>query len=362
MMYYHNALCPVCKQPLAEGDDVVVCPECGAPYHRACYKKAGHCLYEDKHAEGFSYLPPKAQSEGESGRFVICPHCHKGNPATSAVCSNCGTSLQGLPTIQLPDDAAAEGPNDEDRQPDTAARADVPPAYRRTRQQASPDTGKFRPLDGGSIWPRPEDDADDDPAANPLLQMLGSTDLNEELDGFTLKEWLSYLGPSGPLYLFQFRQMDTNRTGHSFSLSAMLFAPVYFLYRKMWGWGVLALLCELLCAAPSVLLVLHSIGAVGALPFAMSMAALQRLTLIGTYLSLAMDMFWGFAAYRLYRRQCVRGMYITREGVRRFNDDHPQPDVGKLLLSQLAKRGGVSLAGGCAGLLSYLPTLLILFL
>ena len=39
-------------------DDIVVCPDCGAPYHRACYEKQGGCVYADKHGTGFEWTPP----------------------------------------------------------------------------------------------------------------------------------------------------------------------------------------------------------------------------------------------------------------------------------------------------------------
>ena len=34
MIDYKNCKCTLCHKPLHEGDDMVVCPECGAPYHR----------------------------------------------------------------------------------------------------------------------------------------------------------------------------------------------------------------------------------------------------------------------------------------------------------------------------------------
>ena len=42
-MNYKGVSCPVCGQEFKEGDDIVVCPECGAPHHRSCYKQLGNC-------------------------------------------------------------------------------------------------------------------------------------------------------------------------------------------------------------------------------------------------------------------------------------------------------------------------------
>ena len=38
--------CPVCKKQFEKGDDIVVCPECGAPHHRECYEQNGKCFFD----------------------------------------------------------------------------------------------------------------------------------------------------------------------------------------------------------------------------------------------------------------------------------------------------------------------------
>ncbi|MBQ8469678.1 MAG: hypothetical protein IJ547_03680 [Clostridia bacterium] len=56
--------CPYCLKPFEEGDDVVVCPECGTPGHRFCWKEAGHCFNEPKHASGYVWqIPYNAERE-----------------------------------------------------------------------------------------------------------------------------------------------------------------------------------------------------------------------------------------------------------------------------------------------------------
>ena len=37
--------CPVCEKKFENGDDIVVCPECGTPHHRECYDSLGRCFY-----------------------------------------------------------------------------------------------------------------------------------------------------------------------------------------------------------------------------------------------------------------------------------------------------------------------------
>lgn len=53
--------CAFCNAYLFEEDDVVYCPECGAPHHRECYLKVGACALKDKHGTAEQYTPPKVQ-------------------------------------------------------------------------------------------------------------------------------------------------------------------------------------------------------------------------------------------------------------------------------------------------------------
>ena len=39
MPKYYGCPCEGCAKPLTLKDDIVVCPDCGAPYHRDCYEK-----------------------------------------------------------------------------------------------------------------------------------------------------------------------------------------------------------------------------------------------------------------------------------------------------------------------------------
>ena len=65
-MDYTGIKCPVCEKTFTKQDDVVVCPECGAPYHRECYQKEGHCIFEEKHQKGESWQPPQEKKGNAS--------------------------------------------------------------------------------------------------------------------------------------------------------------------------------------------------------------------------------------------------------------------------------------------------------
>lgn len=54
---YSYEKCPICEKEFTNSDDIVVCPLCGTPHHRDCYKKNGECGNYDKHSEGFCWTP-----------------------------------------------------------------------------------------------------------------------------------------------------------------------------------------------------------------------------------------------------------------------------------------------------------------
>ena len=68
---YTGIPCAACGRLFEEGDDIVVCPVCGAPHHRECYEKLGHCALEERHALGEAWQPPKGK-QGDNPALVIC--------------------------------------------------------------------------------------------------------------------------------------------------------------------------------------------------------------------------------------------------------------------------------------------------
>lgn len=54
---YTNEKCPHCNNVFCEDDDIAVCPECGTPHHRACFKENGYCENRDRHGSDFRWEP-----------------------------------------------------------------------------------------------------------------------------------------------------------------------------------------------------------------------------------------------------------------------------------------------------------------
>ncbi len=90
--------CVSCKAYLFEDDDVVHCPECGAPHHRECYNKIGHCALEELHGTENEYdiekYAPKTEqksdtSENESSDYIVCNMCGEKYSKDYKKCPKC---------------------------------------------------------------------------------------------------------------------------------------------------------------------------------------------------------------------------------------------------------------------------------
>ena len=93
-MISQNDRCPVCGLPFADTDDVVYCPDCGTPHHRACWKQNGGCANASEHGQGFVWHSQGAPEQASSD--VRCPRCGKECAADTLVCPQCGHRF-GMP-------------------------------------------------------------------------------------------------------------------------------------------------------------------------------------------------------------------------------------------------------------------------
>lgn len=94
--------CVACHEAFDEHSDIVVCPDCGAPHHRECWKAEGHCACEEKHGDGYTWQPEKmyfglpeavpdeqSASEGDE-EMVLCQNCGRKVKKSEKYCQFCG--------------------------------------------------------------------------------------------------------------------------------------------------------------------------------------------------------------------------------------------------------------------------------
>ena len=96
MANYIGTKCISCDRVFKEGDDVVVCPECGTPYHRACYEKEGKCINTELHENGGTWQPhydSDTESVNTDNTPIRCPRCGETNPPDGLFCKRCGLPL-----------------------------------------------------------------------------------------------------------------------------------------------------------------------------------------------------------------------------------------------------------------------------
>ena len=88
---FTGSKCIICENEFNDNDDIVVCPECGTPYHRECYQKEGKCVNVRLHDQGKSWSDSE-YADNENSRKK-CAHCGTVNKPHAIICENCGASM-----------------------------------------------------------------------------------------------------------------------------------------------------------------------------------------------------------------------------------------------------------------------------
>lgn len=211
MSLYTGLKCKVCEKPFSDDDDIVVCPECGTPYHRSCYKEKGECISYELHEshKSFSVNEEKAKNIGDR---IICDKCGAQNKPLALFCERCGNPI----TIEKSAEANSRGPQTENGQP----------------------------------FP--------DMIAVDYSDKYCGFDPDEDFDGVKLSELSQFVGDNDKFFLPIFKLMKQRKRKATFNLSALICPPAYFAYRKMTGTSILCLLVQLTLWLPSVIYFLGS--------------------------------------------------------------------------------------------------------
>ena len=91
MSSYIGEKCIVCEKAFTKDDEIVVCPECGTPYHRDCYAIEGKCINNILHSNNKSWKAVNGQQDqNETNK---CKICGAENPQSGLFCSKCGNPL-----------------------------------------------------------------------------------------------------------------------------------------------------------------------------------------------------------------------------------------------------------------------------
>ena len=215
-MRFTGVECVFCKNAFTENDDVVVCPQCGSPHHRGCWLENGECANKNLHGEGFGWVfpeelkpeqektePSRTDAEPTDFRFkngehaVTCPHCNALNYGNDALCMKCRKPLRK----KIRNDYNSENPE--------------------------------RYLDEENMYE--------------YYERFGGLRPDIMIEGIPVLEYSDYIGEKkSGRYIRKFAAMERYGRKFSVSICALLFGPIWYLYRKMFKEGLIYLLTIIL--------------------------------------------------------------------------------------------------------------------
>lgn len=318
MFFYDGCRCPVCGLPFSENDDIVACPQCGAPHHRDCWQKEGHCHFEDRHADNYRWEretpeetaePVEEAEEAEAEETVYgnpyatygagqstgqassrrCARCGFVSPAYADFCSRCGTPLN----------------------PNVAGRY-----------------GEYAPFHATPSDP------------------CGGVDPKEEIDGVPAEELASCVRMNTAYYLPRFSRMARAGSVVNWNWAAFWMGPYWLLFRKayvaggiVFGLTALSKMLYAVMYATTMLPLIENATTYGALMEAWMQAYVNGaiptsavyLIYLLSMVELLLHVLCGLLGNRLYMHTCVRR-------VRRLKEQNP---YGYRVF--LPANGGVSL-------------------
>ena len=250
MARYTGNHCPVCEQAFTDNDDIVVCPDCGTPYHRACWQKVGVCMHRSEHAAGFEWQPEVGAGAAEAAHAAVCPNCGNHNTPGAVRCSHCGCPLP------KPGEESQNAPGAAPQPPQNQG-----PIYARNPGDVNPNAAPRN----DPAAPGPHIDTYSSGPDGIQRREIGPED---PIEGIKAKDWAAFVGRSPMYYLMQFFRMSETKQKVTLSLSAFLFGPAYLFYRKMWKQGLLAALVMVLLSIPGFMeiIVTFNPSFFGALP------------------------------------------------------------------------------------------------
>ncbi len=302
MTRFLGAPCPVCEKPFAAGDDIVVCPTCGTPHHRTCYKETGHCAQQHMHGKGAQWGHPKAEPQQEEKATRSCPRCAALNPPDGIFCEVCGVRLV---------------------QPKQGQQ----PGFQQPQQQQPP-------FGGQAQQPGSMSGAGYTLAYNPEQQV------DEDIKA---KELAAFVGNSSPYFLLRFLNAERTTGWMGFNIGAFLFNFLYFFYRKMYALAIPLLLLFLLTLVPWAMYsyeyfseMASQFGRLVLPPPQLLTASMQQLLPIMNavrWVQIGLALASGMLANKVYFSHCIKN-------IRRIKAQAGGDTAG--YISRLNRSGGVS--------------------
>ena len=216
-MDFSEKQCPVCSKKFQKDDDIVVCPKCGAPYHRECYDKNGRCIFPDLHKSGKSWREvydntPQTDVQKDDKPFIVCPQCGEKNNKDSFICSNCGSIL-----------------SEKNKTPGDSKSAYDQLKEFMNRDPDDEDTDNFY------------DDFNNSGNRNPFIffiDPMGGVSKDEDFNGVKGSELAKFVRANTPYYMPIFKKIKYENRSR-FNFAAFFLTGGWYLYRKQYFTGAI---------------------------------------------------------------------------------------------------------------------------
>ncbi len=265
---YTGKTCVACGKIFTENDDVVVCPDCGAPHHRECYNQAGHCALESKHKEGEKWnwntsnwgMRHEEIIDGDAP--MRCPRCATLCKPGTYSCPVCGSNLTGrnanhtglrlddmVPPLTEEELKTIREQIFEEKSKEDASGSEGNNQNREIPRQNY--DSRYSSHGGAQHSPYSHNQPSMPPIPlNPITTPYGGVAPEEEIEGVPARDLVLYVGPNSHYYLPRFK-LFANRSGKvQWNWSAFFFHFIYFFYRKMYLIGGIFLAAYLLIQLP----------------------------------------------------------------------------------------------------------------
>lgn len=307
MFYYEGLSCPVCSKAFTAEDDVVVCPQCGLPHHRACWKSIGKCFEESHHgtpqqwsrerSHATSTTPPPTGPVGTAAQ--VCPRCGTQNTEYAEFCNRCGQPLEAKDWHS------------------------APPQY-------TPFAGEYTPYG----------------------QPCESYSSEERIGDSNAADLAAMVGNNAGYYVERFRRIGRG-DGGGWNWLAFLLGPIWLFYRKQYALGSVYLLLHLMAniASTVVYTPIDANNMTEQLLIDMMSNPMFLLAVVLSYIVMALRILLGIRANHFYFRHCEKKIADAKSN--------------QLSVAESASMGGVSVgAAVCVAILMYtvVPIILEVFI
>lgn len=291
---YASVDCPICGKPLSNGENIVVCPTCGAPYHRSCFSEKKQCIFTELHEKGEEWQSPKSEEKFDGNAQLRCSRCGTINPKDGLFCQVCGNQL-----------------NDNLKDTGTGPQQNTPPPFGM----------------GGGFTP---------PGIplNPFTTPFGGVAPDEVIDEVPAKDLAVFVGRNSHYYLPKFKDI-ANKKNKIINWAAFFFQGGYFIYRKMYGIGILVFLISFFLSIPNVFVVYQSVTSTVNLSYNLpiDLETLKTLNVVSNFLVLGLRFVCGLFANSLYKHHSYK--IIKAEKSKNLPEDE--------YLAVLGKKGSVAI-------------------